>query len=69
MAQYINAALAKRDDTENPIPDAGPDGPTKGGRGRRRKLNPDDSRDDDSSGRLTPVGRGAKRARGHHHHQ
>lgn len=70
MAQYINAALAKREDSENPAPDAGPDGATKG-RGRRRKLNTEESRDDESSGRLTPVGRGAKRIRGHahHHHQ
>ncbi|RFU76419.1 hypothetical protein TARUN_5775 [Trichoderma arundinaceum] len=70
MAQYINAALAKRDD-DNPAPDAGPDGATKGARGRRRKLNTEESRDDDSSGRLTPVGRGTKRPKGHahHHHQ
>jgi hypothetical protein len=71
MVQYINAALAKRDETENPAPEAGPEGAPKAQRGRRRKLNTEESRDDDSSGRITPVGRGAKRVRGHahHHHQ
>lgn len=37
---------------------------------RRRKLKDDvDRPDDESSGRRTPVGRGAKRVKGHHHHQ
>ncbi|KAM3501947.1 hypothetical protein MY10362_005187 [Beauveria mimosiformis] len=37
---------------------------------RRRKLKDDiDRPDDESTGRRTPVGRGAKRVKGHHHHQ
>lgn len=61
---FTNAALAKRDDTETVDSVAETNGKTKG---RRRKLKDEDSRDDDSSGRLTP-GAKAKRSKGHQHH-
>lgn len=64
---FTTASLAKREDNvEAPEP---ADVPSKGAKGRRRKLKEEDSRDDDSSDRLTPSK--AKRAKGHphHHHQ
>jgi hypothetical protein len=69
---FSNAGLGRREDVE-PIPlDLAPDPPTKAPRKRSRKTKDDDNKgDDDSTGRLTPVGR-AKRPRTHphhHHHQ
>lgn len=61
---FTNAALAKRDDTDTVDSAAEANGKAKG---RRRKLKDEDSRDDDSSGRLTP-GAKAKRPKGHQHH-
>ncbi|KAI1859881.1 uncharacterized protein JN550_011800 [Neoarthrinium moseri] len=70
---FTNAGLARRDDAEAPSEPAAPEPPAKPARKRNRKTKDEDSKgDDDSSGRLTPVGR-TKRARTnhahHHHHQ
>lgn len=56
---------AKREDGDGG--EVGADG--KVTKGKRRKNNDDGKGDDDNSGRLTPSGRGGKRAKGHHHHQ
>lgn len=56
---------AKREDGDGA--EVGADG--KVTKGKRRKNNDDGKGDDDNSGRITPSGRGGKRAKGHHHHQ
>ncbi|KAI4599023.1 hypothetical protein KJ359_002440 [Pestalotiopsis sp. 9143b] len=69
---FTNSGLARREDAEPPAVDAVAEAPAKQPRKRQRKVKDDDHKgDDDSTGRLTPVGR-SKRARtnhAHHHHQ
>ena len=65
-AVHGGTSHAKREDADG---EHGVEG-TKGPKQRRRKLKEEDGKgDDDGSGRLTPSGRGAKRPKGHHHHQ
>ncbi|KAF4805802.1 hypothetical protein CGCSCA5_v015019 [Colletotrichum siamense] len=66
---YTNASLARRDETDGPAQDSGPDAaPKPPAKGRRRKLKEEDIKgDEESTGRLTPVGR-AKRPKTHQHH-
>ncbi|TPX13591.1 uncharacterized protein E0L32_006062 [Thyridium curvatum] len=62
---------ARREDGEGPPQDAAPETNAKGqnGRGKRRKLKDEDGKgDDDSTGRLTPVGGRTKRNKTHAHH-
>ena len=72
---YGGSSLHRRDDGDG-TPEESAVEPTKAGReparGKRRRLKEDDAREDDgSTGRLTPVGNRAKKAKshGHHHHQ
>jgi len=63
---YGGPGLLRRDELDvAPEPPAEVARPT--GRGKRRKLKEED--DEANSGRLTPVGGRAKKAKGHHHHQ
>lgn len=56
------ASFAKREEEEPAVDGA------KATKPRRRKLKDEaDKPDDESAGRRTPVGRGAKRVKGHHH--
>ncbi|KAJ3939148.1 uncharacterized protein N0V96_010590 [Colletotrichum fioriniae] len=65
---YTNASLARRDETDGPAHESGPDTTAPKPKGRRRKLKEDDTKgDEESTGRLTPVGR-AKRPKTHQHH-
>lgn len=65
-AAYGGTSQPKREETNGEF---GAEG-AKGGKPRRRKLKEEEGKgDDDGSGRLTPSGRGAKRPKGHHHHQ
>ncbi|KAK0705653.1 histone deacetylation protein Rxt3-domain-containing protein, partial [Lasiosphaeris hirsuta] len=73
---YSAAGLLRREDSDSaPQEQMGGDPPAKSGpnRGKRRKQKDEDVRgDEDSSGRLTPVGGGrAKKPKthAHHHHQ
>lgn len=72
---FTGASLMRREDSDGVPPpqelaEPGAKGP---GRGKRRKLKDDESRmDEDSTGRLTPVGGRGKRTKTHHthhHHQ
>lgn len=70
---YSGPGLLRRDDTE--IQEQGIEAPAKPGRdsarGKRRKLKDDETRDEETSGRQSPAGGRAKRAKNHahHHHQ
>ena len=72
---FTGTGLMRREDSDGiPPPEAVADpGPKAGtGRGKRRKLKEEEPRnDDDSTGRQTPVGGRAKKAKthSHHHHQ
>lgn len=64
---YLSSSSTKREDVEHSAPEPAPEPPAKAPKGRRRKLKDEDSKDDESSGRLTPVSR-AKRPKTHQHH-
>lgn len=62
--QAGSGSFSKREDDETAADGAKVPKP------RRRKLKDEaDKPDDENSGRGTPSGRGAKRTKGHHHHQ
>ncbi|KAK4445184.1 protein split ends [Podospora aff. communis PSN243] len=71
---YGPAGLLRREDSDNAVPEPlGGDASVKGGRepnrGKRRKPKEEDIRgDEESTGRLTPVGGRAKKAKTHSHH-
>ncbi|ORY58551.1 histone deacetylation protein Rxt3-domain-containing protein [Pseudomassariella vexata] len=63
---FTNAGLARRDDIEPPPPEVTVEPAAKPTRKRNRKAKDEDAKgDDDSTGRLTPVGRGTKRPKTH----
>ncbi len=74
---YPGAGLSRRDESDTTPQDSALDQPPArllerdGPRTKRRKVKEEDTRgDDESNGRLTPLGRAAKRPKAHtHHHQ
>ncbi|KAM7208199.1 protein split ends [Naviculisporaceae sp. PSN 640] len=70
---FSGPGLLRREESDGAPQEMAVDSPAKGpGRGKRRKLKDEDTRnEDEATGRMTPIGGRAKKAKthAHHHHQ